>query len=102
MAVVGVGDRATAWSGWNYVVLLVVAAAVIFSALMVVYAKYQTRVLFAELQELQQVRDTMEEEWGMLQLEQSTWATHGRVEDTARKRLQMELPAPEKVVVIGQ
>ena len=60
-------EKATAWSGWNYMVLLVVAAAVIFSALMVVYAKYQTRVLFAELQELQQVRDNMEEEWGMLQ-----------------------------------
>ncbi len=75
-------------------------AAVVFSALMVVYAKYQSRVLFAELQELQQVRDRMNEEWGQLQLEQSTWATHGYIEDTARKRLQMVLPKSENVVVI--
>ena len=81
-------------------VLIVVGAAVVFSALMVVNAKYQSRVLFVELQELQQVRDRMDEEWGRLQLEQSTWATHGRVENTARKRLQMVLPEPENVVVI--
>ncbi len=74
--------------------------AVLGSALAVVYAKFQSRSLFAELQALRKVQDKMDVEWGQLQLEQSTWATHGRVESAARKRLGMVLPEPHQVVVV--
>jgi len=74
--------------------------AVMVSALAVVYAKFQSRILFAQLQGLTQAQDTMDVEWGQLQLEQSTWSTHGRIEGRARKTLGMVLPAPEQVVVI--
>lgn len=93
-------DRPALRRGLRVGVLLTLIALVVFSALMVVYAKYQSRVLFVELQALQQVRDRMDEEWGRLQLEQSTWATHGHIEDTARNRLQMVLPESKNVVVI--
>lgn len=75
-------------------------AAVLVSALAVVYAKYESRKLFVELQSLQKVRDDMAIEWGQLQLEQSTWATHGRIEGTARTTLGMILPPPEAVVIV--
>jgi cell division protein FtsL len=35
-----------------------------------------------------------------LQLEQSTWATHGRVERIANKKLKMHIPSAREVVVI--
>ncbi len=63
--------------------------AVLTSALAVVYAKHQSRRLFVQLNELQQLRDQMNVEWGQLQLEQSTWATHGRIEKVAREKLHM-------------
>ncbi|MFN2308168.1 MAG: cell division protein FtsL [Gammaproteobacteria bacterium] len=65
-----------------------------------VYAKHQSRKLFVELQGLEAARDEMNIEWGQLQLEQSTWSTHVRVEDVARAQLGMTMPAPEALVVI--
>jgi cell division protein FtsL len=70
------------------------------SALAVVYASHASRKLFIELQALQEIRDELDVEWGRMQLEQSTWATHGRIEAAARGTLAMRLPAPENVVVV--
>jgi cell division protein FtsL len=66
--------------------------AVLASALGVVYGKQQARNHFSELQKLVNVRDDLDIEWGQLQLEQSTWATHGRVEQVARDDLHMDMP----------
>lgn len=82
--------------------LSVLGLAVIGSALGVVYAKYESRKLFVELQKLQDKRDAMNVEWGQLQLEQSTWATHGRIEQVARNKLGMVNPSQETVVIIKQ
>ena len=92
-------DNSGAAVFWRIAVLLL-GALVLASALAVVYVKYQTRVLFAELQALQADADEMNIEWGQLQLEQSTKLTHGQVEYLARKRLGMVMPSSEQVVVI--
>ncbi|MGA7801766.1 MAG: cell division protein FtsL [Gammaproteobacteria bacterium] len=76
------------------------AASVMVSALSVVYAKYESRKLFVQLQTLQSQRDEMNVEWGRLQLEQSTWATHSRVERVARDRLGMVTPSSDSVVIV--
>lgn len=81
-------------------VVLLLGVAVIVSALAVVYAKYQGRTLFVELQKLNKERDAMDVEWGQLQLEQSTWTDHGRIEGIARSRLGMLVPEPDQVVVV--
>src|SRR3990172_8783776 len=73
---------------------------VMVSALAVVYAKHQSRKLFVELGVMQKARDAMNIEWGQLQLEQSTWETHGRVENMSRTKLGMEIPRPDRVVVV--
>ena len=78
-------------SGWRLTVA-VLWVAVLVSALGVVYGKQQARNRFNELQKLTTQRDDLDIEWGQLQLEQSTWATHGRVERVAREELRMVIP----------
>lgn len=82
---------------WLVAVLL---AAVWVSALGVVYVKHLERKRFLELQALEHARDAMQVEWGKLQLEQSTWTTHDRIEGIARNKLDMYLPPADSVVVV--
>ena len=82
------------------VIIAVLVPVVLSSALGVVYAKHQSRKLFVQLNELQQQRDAMNVEWGQLQLELSTWATNGRVEQVARKRLRMTNVDFDQVVIV--
>lgn len=70
------------------------------SAIAVVYAKHRNRMLYTDLRELQSVRDDLNVDWGRLQLEQSTWATHSRVEAVARKRLAMRSLNYGEVVIL--
>lgn len=65
--------------------VMILALLVLASSLGVVYAKHQSRKLFVELDTLKKERDEMNVEWGQLQLEQSTLATHGRIEHIAKK-----------------
>ena len=78
----------------------VLALAVMSTAIGVVYAKYASRKFFVELQLVQSERDAVDVRWGQLQLEQSTWATHGRVERIANKKLKMHIPSAREVVVV--
>jgi len=73
---------------------------VLSSAIVLVYSKHQSRKLFVELQELKTEVDELNTEWGQLQLEQSAWSGHGRIEQVARERLSMVMPKAEDVVFI--
>ena len=83
----------------NYSLLMMVMA-VIASAMAVVYSKHSSRVEFVALQKLEYKPDALNEEWGRLLLEQSTWASPGRVEQQARLRLKMIVPIADMTVVI--
>ena len=85
--------------GWLVLVLTLV---VMMSAVAVVQAKHESRKRFAQLQALEKERDQMNVQWGQLQLEQGTWATHSRVERIARTRLNMRVPDSESTVIIGK
>ncbi len=78
-------------------VLLVLVLA---SAMAVVYVRHLSRVELDELQRLQRQRDDINIEWGRLQLEQSTFATHSKIEQVARERLGMVVPAPEAIRMV--
>lgn len=67
-------------------------AAVVVCALSVVTSQHKARKLFIELQKEKEFAQQMEVEWGQLQLEQSTWATPGRVGEVAERKLQMQSP----------
>ncbi len=70
------------------------------SAIALVYVQHRHRALYVELQSLQRERDALEVEWGKLQLEQSTWATHERIESLARKRLELRVPPLNETVLV--
>lgn len=78
----------------------VLVALVVASALGVISAQHQARKLYSELEREQARARGLEVEWGQLQLEQSTWAAHARVEKLARERLSMRLPMPGQVLVV--
>ena len=78
----------------------VLAVTIFFSALQVVLHQHQARKIFIEVQALERERDRLNEEWGRLQLEQSTWATDARVEEVARTRLHMLEPKGSAVVLV--
>ncbi|MBW2472719.1 MAG: cell division protein FtsL [Deltaproteobacteria bacterium] len=76
------------------------AVLVLGSAVSVVYARHDARKLFIELQQLTAQRDALNIDWGRLQIEHSTWASPGRVEQIARDRLGMREPDPARVVIV--
>jgi cell division protein FtsL len=76
-----------------------VALAVV-SALGVVASQHQARKLFSELEREQTRAHGLEIEWDQLQLEQSTWAAHARVEKVARERIGMRPPAPGQIISV--
>ncbi|HXZ97181.1 MAG TPA: cell division protein FtsL [Burkholderiales bacterium] len=68
------------------------ALTLIACALGVVTSQHKARKLFAKLQQEQELSTQLDVEWGQLQLEQSTWATHARIEKIASEILQMRVP----------
>jgi len=82
--------------------MVLLLAMVIGSALGLVYSRHESRKLFVELQQLNKQVDDLNIEWGRLQLEQSAWSAHGRIEQIARTKLNMILPDAKEVVYIKQ
>ncbi len=86
----------------RWLVITALSVAVMVSAIAVIMVKHESRKHFIALQVLEKERDQMNVEWGRLQLEQGTWATHSRVERIARKKLHMFMPSTESVIVVNK
>jgi cell division protein FtsL len=84
----------------SLVVLVVLAALAVASAVGVVYARHESRRLFIEVTALEAGRDELNIDFGRLQLEQATWAETGRIEQIARTKLGMVFPAPQQTQVV--
>ena len=71
------------------------------SAFAVIFSTHRCREHYAELQVLEASQWYLQEDFGRLLLEQSTWASHYRVEQVARRDLGMQAPAAaaQKVVI---
>ena len=80
--------------------LFIFAVVCVTSAIALVYTKHESRKLFVELETLTHERDELNIEWGQLQIEQSTWATHGRIEQVATEDLSLVRPDATEVFVI--
>jgi cell division protein FtsL len=80
----------------NFLLLAALAAC----ALALVTSQHQARKLYVELQKEQEIAKQLQVEWGQLQLEQSTWATHARVEKIAVQALKMRVPPASRVQVV--
>lgn len=75
-------------------------AALVACAMAVVASQHKARKLYVELQKEQATAKQLDVEWGQLQLEQGTWATHARVERIATRELNMRLPVAGRVEVV--
>jgi cell division protein FtsL len=71
------------------------------SAVATVYVQHHRRMQFVELRQLERERDSLQVEWGQLKLEQSTWATHERIERLALEKLDLHMPAAADVVLVN-
>ena len=79
---------------------VVLLALVIACALAVITSQHRARRLFIDLEAEQAIARKLDEEHTQLQLEQSTWATHKRVEALASRRLGMRPPDAASTVVV--
>ena len=83
------------------VLFIALVTAVMVSAVAAVYAKHENRKLFMELQALTEARDRLEVDWSRLQIEQSAWSTHARVEQLARDQMHMRSPREDELRVVA-
>ncbi len=82
------------------VLVCVFAVVCVLSGLALVYTKHESRKLFVELEQLTHERDELNIEWGQLQIEQSTWAQHARIEQVATEDLSLVRPEATEIFVI--
>ena len=80
--------------------VLVLAAGVVASGIWIVEVEHRSRQLFIENEALNRELDRLQTDWGRLQIEQGTYATHSRIEGLARQRLQLTEPNGEQLVVV--
>lgn len=81
-------------------VAVLLAGGLLLSSIALVEMEHQHRLLFTELQRLEKERDALDVEWGKLQLEQSTWANHDRIESLAIERLRLRVPPVGEIVLV--
>lgn len=79
---------------------LTLYALLIAVALGVVTSQHEARKIYSEHERLLALAEQYKTEYEQLQIEQSTWAMHSRVEEMATKQLQMQVPNPQDVQVI--
>jgi cell division protein FtsL len=81
---------------------LILLALLVASALGTVASQHEARRLFAALEREQVTQRRLDTEFRQLQLEQSTWAMHARIEKVALTQLKMQMPVPAKVQVVAR
>jgi cell division protein FtsL len=81
----------------NFILFVIVLA----SALGTVGAQHKARKQYVELQQQQDLAKQYDVEWGQLQLEQSTWAMHARIEQIATSQLQMRVPDSAHIQIVA-
>ena len=81
-------------------VILFLVFTVLVSAVSVVQTQHTSRKVFMEIEQLKKKRDLLNEEWGRLQIEQSTWAIDERVERMVKEELDMRVPDNDSLVFL--
>lgn len=80
----------------NLFLLLILIAC----ALALITSQHKARKFYGELQKEAALSRKLDVEWGQLQLEQSTWAMHSRIEAEATQKLGMHVPGANRTQVI--
>lgn len=80
--------------------LALLLAALLASAMAVIYSKNYSRSVFIEIERHERALDRYEVEWGQMQLELSTLAEQNRIERIAKERLKLIVPPKEKIIYL--
>lgn len=91
------GERAYTVTRLNLLLFFVL----IIVCLGVITAQHKARKLYFELEQQQELSKKYETIFGQMQLEQSTWAMHSRIEEHAAKKLNMQVPDAKRIQVIS-
>lgn len=81
---------------------IIMALALVVCALAVIQAQHRSRTYFVELERLKKEARLLDEQWGQLQLEQSTWANPARVDALARTRVGLVAATQERIHVVAE
>lgn len=79
---------------------IILLALLMASAVALVTSQHRARTLYAELERERQTAKQIETEWGQLNIEQSTWSMHSRIEKVATSRLRMTAPAQDQLQML--
>ena len=79
---------------------LLLLSILIGCSLALVTSQHIARKLYVELEKERELLSRLEIEYGQLQLEQSTWATHARIEKIATRDLHLRIPAASRIQVL--
>ena len=79
---------------------VVLCALLVTSAFGVIWSAHQTRNMYRDLQQLEKDHDDLEHEYEKLLLEHSAWADYVRLNEIARKELNMTAPKTKDMVVL--
>jgi cell division protein FtsL len=80
---------------------LILFAALLACAMGTITSQHKARKLYIELQQQQDLAKQYDIEWGQLQLEQSTWAMHSRIEQIAVSHMRMQVPEPARIQIVA-
>lgn len=75
---------------------IVLTALLVACGLSTVNAQYQARHLFVDLERAHTQAKQLDTEWAQLQLDQSTLGKHARIEEIARRELNMTQLTPNR------
>lgn len=73
---------------------------ILCSTFAVIHSTHACRAMYARLQELESSQWYLQEDYGRLLLEHSTWASHYRVEKVAAQELGMQPPGLDHLKVV--
>ena len=85
----------------TWIVLIVLLAATVASAVALVGARHEARQLFIQLEEAAREHDAERVEWSRLQLELAFLGESSRIEAQARESLEMRQPRDIGLLVRG-
>lgn len=84
------------------ILAVVMALAVLMSALSMIYVTHITRILHAGYQHNKVEQDRLHVERGQLLLERSTWMIQSRIQQIAESKLGMVIPDHKSVVIVQE
>ena len=93
---------AVAQSSASLRVTVVLWLLVLVSALSVIYVTHISRDAFIESQELHELSQNYDVEWGRLLIERSNSSSIARLESIASSKLHMQVPDANRVVVLKE